>query len=50
MKNGTKSLKETKKLVLLGVFIALGTILMLVEIPYPMVLLLSIFIYLINEK
>ncbi len=37
MKNGTKSLKETKKLVLLGVFIALGTILMLIEIPYPIV-------------
>ena len=36
MKNAT-SFKETKNLILLGVFIALGTILMLIEIPYPLV-------------
>ena len=37
MKNATTSFKETKNLILLGVFIALGTILMLIEIPYPLV-------------
>ena len=36
MKNSKHLFSSTKNLVILGVFIALGTILMLIEIPYPM--------------
>ena len=35
MNNSKNLLSNTKSLVLLGVFIALGAILMLIEIPYP---------------
>lgn len=35
MKNSKHLFSSTKNLVILGVFIALGTILMLIEIPYP---------------
>lgn len=35
MKNSKYLFSSTKNLVILGVFIALGTILMLIEIPYP---------------
>ena len=35
MKNSKNIIRQTKHLVILGVFIALGTILMMIEIPYP---------------
>ncbi len=37
MKNSKNMFSNTKNLVMLGVFIALGTILMMIEIPYPIV-------------
>ncbi|MGL4373988.1 MAG: ECF transporter S component [Turicibacter sp.] len=37
MKNSGNMFKSTKNLVLLGLLIALGTVLMLIEIPYPIV-------------
>lgn len=37
MKNSNNMFSNTKNLVMLGVFIALGTILMMIEIPYPIV-------------
>ncbi len=37
MNQSTSIFKNTKKLILLGIFIALGAIFMLIEIPYPLV-------------